>query len=83
MKAQGGGGRDGGRCSIWWRGRDEEDVPFGGERDQEDIPFGGARDDEDVPFGGGRDEEDVPFGGGEGCGRCSICHIPIEPDLHF
>ena len=44
---------------------------------------GGGRDEEDVPFGGGRDEEDVPFGGGEGCGRCSICHIPIEPNSHF
>ena len=49
----------------------------------EDVPFGGGRDDEDVPFGGGRDEEDVPSGGGEGCGRCSICHIPIEPNSHF
>lgn len=38
---------------------------------------------EDVPFGGERDEEDVPFGGGEGCGRCSICHIPIERNSHF
>ena len=62
LKAQRGGGRDGGRCSIWW---------------------GGGGDDEDVPFSGGRDEEDVPFGGGEGCGRCSICHIPIEPNSHF
>ena len=61
LKAQRGGGRDGGRCSIWW----------------------GGGDDEDVPFSGGRDEEDVPFGGGEGCGRCSICHIPIEPNSHF
>lgn len=50
----------------------------------EDVPFGGGGgDDEDVPFSGGRDEEDVPFGGGEGCGRCSICHIPIEPNSHF
>lgn len=50
----------------------------------EDVSFGGGgRDDEDVPFGGGRDEEDVPFGGGEGCRRCSICHIPIEPNSHF
>ena len=49
----------------------------------EDVPFGGGRDEEDVPFGGGRDDEDVPFGEGEGCGRCSICHIPIEPSSHF
>ena len=38
LKAQRGGGRDGGRCSIWW-GRDEKDVPFGGGRDAEDVPF--------------------------------------------
>ena len=27
---------------FWWRGRDEEDVPFGGARDDEDVPFGGG-----------------------------------------
>ena len=53
---------------VW--GRDEEDVPLGGERDEEDVPLSGGK---------GRGRCSIWWGGGER--RCSVNFVTSPLNL--